>query len=73
MEKENGEMGWRLEPQRIKIRVMPADTVAQFVERLLFVNLRKVYDRNVVNKHRIYIFLLCVITFNLIDYIYNTM
>ena len=35
----------------------------------LFVTLKKVYDRNVVNKYRIY-FLLGVITFNLIDYIY---
>ena len=35
----------------------------------LFVTLKKVYDRNVVNKYRIYL-LLGVITFNLIDYIY---
>ena len=38
----------------------------------LIVTLRKVYDRNVVNKHRI-CFLLGVISFCLIDYIYISM
>ena len=36
---------------------------------ILFVTLRKFYDRNVVNKYKIY-FLLGVMIFNLIDYIY---
>ena len=36
----------------------------------LFVTLKKVYDRNVGNKYRIYL-LLGVIIFNLIDYIYS--
>ena len=35
----------------------------------LLVTLKKVYDRNVVNKYRLYL-LLGVIIFNLIDYIY---
>ena len=35
----------------------------------LFVALKKVYDRNAVNKYRIYL-LLDVIIFNLIDYVY---
>ena len=35
----------------------------------LFVNLKKVYDRNVLNKYRLYL-LLGVIMFNLIEYIY---
>ena len=35
----------------------------------LFVTLKKVYDRNVVNKYRLYL-LLGVIILNLIDYVY---
>ena len=35
----------------------------------LFVTLKKVYDRNVVDKYRLYL-LLGVIIFNLIDYVY---
>ena len=35
----------------------------------LFVNLKKVYDRNVVNKYGLYL-LLGVVIYNLIDYMY---
>ena len=35
----------------------------------MFVTLKKVYDRNVVNKYRIYL-LLGVVIFNIIDYVY---
>ena len=40
-----------------------------YIELPLFVTLKKVYDRNVVNKYGLYS-LLGVIIYNLIDYIY---
>ena len=52
-----------------KNRINCGQSWKEYYIYIICVTLKNVYDRNVVNKYRIY-YLLGVITLNLIDYIY---